>query len=67
MSDCVPGTHADQEWIWPQLQFKVDHMFGLGSPIAIFLATRGDIYDEAWPRYVISLSFPGGARFFMNY
>lgn len=39
-------------------------MFGLGSPIAIFLATRGDIYDEAWPRYATSFSFPGGARFF---
>jgi hypothetical protein len=23
---------------------QVDHMFGLGSPISIFLTTRGDIY-----------------------
>jgi len=58
------GTHSDQGWIWPQLQFKVDHMFGLGSPISIFLTTRGDIYDEAWPRSATSFSFPGGARFF---
>ena len=53
MSDCVPGTHADQEWIWPQLQFKVDHMFGLGSPIAIFLATRADFYG--WQRVDFAL------------
>jgi len=58
------GTHSDEDWVWPQLEFEVQHMFGLGSPISIFLTTRGDVYKDSWPREAKGFAFPGGARFF---
>jgi phospholipase DDHD1 len=58
------GTHSDEDWVWPQLKFKVHHLFGLGSPISIFLTTRGDIYKDTWPLNATSFAFPCGARFF---
>ena len=58
------GTHSDEDWVWPQLNFKVYHLFGLGSPISIFLTTRGDIYKDSWQQEATSFAFPNGARFF---
>jgi len=54
---------GEGEWEWPQLNFKVENMFGLGSPVAMFLTTRGDIHQEDWKREATSFTFPGGAHF----
>lgn len=52
-------------WRWPQLEFDIDNLFAVGSPVAMFLAVRGDVLSESWPRGPrpnLDFTLPGGAR-----
>eukprot|EP00960_Hanusia_phi_P031486 749318-Hanusia_phi.AAC.1 len=54
----------EDAWEWPKLDFKVDNLFAVGSPIAMFLTVRGDILSESWPKGATEFTLPGGAKFF---
>ena len=52
-------------WRWPQLEFDIDNLFAVGSPVAMFLAVRGDVLSDSWPKHSrpdLDFSLPGGAR-----
>ena len=51
-------------WVWPVLDFEVDNIFALGSPIAMFCTVRGDILHPTWPRGSTDFALPGGTRLF---
>jgi hypothetical protein len=42
-------------WSWPVLDFEVDNLFAVGSPIAMFLTVRGDILNPHW--YIYSMQY----------
>ena len=42
-------------------------MFALGSPISIFLTTRGDVFEPWWPKEASNFEFPGGAKLYNVY
>ena len=59
------GRDAGREgWVWPVLDFEVDNIFALGSPIAMFCTVRGDILHPTWPRGSTDFALPGGTRLF---
>jgi len=47
----VPLSYDRDEgcWWWPLLDFEVDNLFAVGSPIAMFLTVRGDFLLPSWP------------------
>jgi len=55
-------------WRWPQLDFDVDNLFAVGSPLACFCTVRGDIQSKEWPHVPGGgYTFPGGAKLFNIY
>ena len=53
-------------WRWPQLDFDVENIFAVGSPLAMFTTVRGEVDSQHWPKEGSHerFTFPGGGRLF---